>query len=294
MADFITSGTRKVGLIGWPIDHSVSPRMHNAAFRHAGLDWVYLPLPVRDDACSLREAVDGLRALGFAGANVTIPHKQNALSCVASVSDTARAVGAVNTLSVMPDDSLAGDNTDVDGFMAALWARDWSPYGGQALILGAGGAARAVVFGLAQAGCRAMAIYNRTAAKARQLAADISPFAPDIEYTVLEDLSQVLAWGAQVNLVVNATSLGMHPAVQVSPLPEGFPWRAGMWAYDLVYNPLETRFLAMARARGAICIDGLEMLLRQGAKSYEIWTRSTPDLAVMRRELYLHFNIQHS
>ena len=289
MSNAITARTRKVGLIGWPVDHSFSPRMHNAAFRAAALDWVYLPLPVPADAACLRRAVDGLRALGFAGANVTIPHKLNALRLATQASETARAVGAANTLTVTPAGDILGDNTDAYGFLSALEAEGWRPDDGWALILGAGGAARSVVFALTRAGCLRIALRNRTADKARRLWAELQPPGSQAECRILENDAQAAALAPQTTLVVNATSVGMHPRVEASPLPADFPWRPGMRAYDLVYNPLETRFLAAARAGGAAGIDGLEMLLRQGARAFELWTAVTPDLEVMRRELRRHF-----
>ncbi len=257
------------------------------------MDWVYLPLPVPETpAQRIREAVEGLRALGFAGANVTIPHKQTVMPWLSRISETAQAVGAVNTITVQPDGSLHGDNTDVYGFMHELRGQGWQAAGSHVLVLGAGGSARSVVYGLATAGCKSISLFNRTVSRAYDLVADLARFAPNVDYRVLEQPAQVLDAGRHVNLVVNATSVGMTPHADSCPVPSAFDWRTGMWAYDLVYNPLETQFLAAARRAGATCISGLEMLLHQGARSYEIWTATAPDIPSMRSALYTHLGIE--
>ncbi len=293
MPNAVSAHTCKVGLIGWPVEHSGSPRMHNAAFDQAGRDWIYLPLPVPPEPTErIREAIKGLRALGFVGANVTIPHKQSVMPWLAHISPTAQAVGAVNTITVRPDGTLQGDNTDVYGFMHELRLQGWSAAGSHVLVLGAGGSARSVVYGLAQAGCASITIFNRTVARAHELVADLKPYAPAVQYQVLAAINRLGMAGARANLVVNTTSVGMAPRSRACPLPADFDWHAGMWAYDLVYNPLETPFLARARAAGAICISGVEMLLHQGARAYEIWTDTTPDIHTMRTALYTHLGIE--
>ena len=263
--------------------------MHNAAFQEAKLDWVYLPLPVAPVSGAVEKALQGLPALGFAGANVTIPHKQTVLSQVSELSGIAKAVGAVNTLTVRPDSSIVGDNTDVYGFLAPLQEVTGGLQGSQALLLGAGGAARSVVFGLAQAGCRHLAIYNRTVSKAEQLLGSLKQVLLGMECKILNKPEQVIEAARTVSMVVNSTSVGMFPLLEFSPLPREFPWHSSLIAYDLVYNPRETKFLAEARAAGATCIDGLEMLLFQGAKSFEIWTGREPLIKTMRTQLQQHF-----
>ncbi len=289
MTSLITTTTNKVGLIGWPIEHSFSPRMHNAAFREAGLDWVYLPLPVSPDAGNLERALPGLPALGFIGANVTIPHKQNVVPLVSQISEVANLVGAVNTLTVGPDASIGGDNTDIYGFLAPLLGLTGNLAGCCALLLGAGGAARSVAFGLAQAGCQNLAVYNRTVLNAERLLASLGPVTYGMKISVLTSVDQLREVAAETSLVVNSTSVGMFPRTAFSPVPVDFPWRQSMIAYDLVYNPSETLFLAQARACGATCIDGLEMLLFQGARSFEIWTGMKPRIEIMRGQLHQHF-----
>ncbi len=289
VTDYITSKTNKVGLIGWPIEHSFSPRMHNAAFREAGLDWVYLPLPVNTEVESLERALLGLPALGFLGANVTIPHKQNVVPLVTQISEIAKSVGAINTLTIGPDSSIGGENTDIYGFLTPLLGLTANLESCRALLLGAGGAARSVAFGLAQAGCRHLVVYNRTVRNAERLLAGLGPVTSGMKFSVLSSFNQLQDVVSEISLVVNATSVGMYPRASSSPVPQDFPWRPSMIAYDLVYNPRETLFLAQARACGTTCIDGLEMLLFQGARSFEIWTGLEPHIETMRGQLHQHF-----
>ncbi len=289
----ITPHTRKVGLIGWPVGHSGSPRMHNAAFAAAGMDWVYLPLPVPAEPTQrIGEAVRGLGALGFQGANVTIPHKQSVMSHLSGISFVARAAGAVNTLTVAADGRLEGDNTDVWGFYSVLEEAGWQARHGSALVLGAGGSARAVLTGLLEAGCRNIRIHNRTRVRAENLIRDFREHFPEATLRVVGSGREVWETGREVDLVVNSTSLGMDPNVGTCPVAADFPWRVGQWAYDLVYNPPTTLFLQRAGQGGARCIGGMEMLVRQGARSFEIWTGRWPDLDLMRRELKLHLGLK--
>ena len=170
----LSATTQLVGLIGWPVSHSVSPAMHNAAFAALGLDWAYVPLPVnpagRAGDAAVAAAVRGLAALGLRGANVTIPHKQAVMAAVDSLTPAAAAIGAVNTLVVGEEGTLIGDNTDAPGFVADLRAHGVEPAGGHGLVLGAGGSARAIVYGLAEAGAAAITVLNRTPERAQALA----------------------------------------------------------------------------------------------------------------------------
>lgn len=287
MPDAVTASTRKVGLIGWPVEHSFSPAMHNAAFSKAGLDWVYLPLPVQPEPAAVEKAVSGLSALGFAGANVTIPHKLSVMPFLSEISHTAQTVGAVNTITVCPNGDAVGDNTDVYGFLAPLKEYETTLEGADALLLGAGGAARSAVYGLALAGASRVVILNRTVSRAEKLVREMREAVGGLRLEVIPLKDTPAAEDCQ--LVVNTTSVGMHPLTEDSPLPSDFGWRPSLLAYDLVYNPRETRFLAQARSAGAVCINGLEMLLFQGVKSYEIWTGTRPNIETMRNELYQHF-----
>jgi shikimate dehydrogenase len=278
----INAHTQLVGLLGWPVEHSLSPAMHNAAFDALGLNWRYVPLPVRPG--QVEAAVRGLAALGFRGANVTVPHKQAVIPALDSLDRTARLLGAVNTIFIERQaDGRAvtrGHNTDALGFASALRAGGFEPGGGQdSLVVGAGGAARAVVYGLLCAGPGRITVLNRTLERAQALVTDLGqaeagylarlramPLAPD---TLVE-----LARAA--GLLVNTTTLGMWPQVDASIWPGGVPVPAHLSVYDLVYNPLETCLLRQARASGANTIDGLGMLVGQGAVAFEMWTGQGP------------------
>jgi shikimate dehydrogenase len=268
----------RAGLIGWPVDHSISPAMQNAAFRALGLDWHYdlLPTPPGEVGSLLA----GLAARGYRGANVTVPHKGAVLPFLARVEGEARAIGAANTLVLQdegPASGWAGHNTDAAGFIGALREGGFEPEGAAALVLGAGGAARAVVHALLSAGCR-VAIYNRTAETARRLAAELRP-AGGLRACVIPS-PDALEPDA-VDLLVNATPLGMGAAAGASPWPEPLPLPAHWTVYDLVYSPAETRLLARARAAGAAAVGGLGMLVYQGALAFELWTGQPAPLAAM-------------
>ena len=280
----VSGKTNIVGVIGWPVSHSVSPAMHNAAFAALGLDWCYVPLPVPlDPPERIGEALRGLRALGLRGANVTVPHKQAVMPYLDRLSPAAAAIGAVNTIVVEADGSLLGDNTDAPGFVADLRDHAIDPGGKRVLVLGAGGSARAVVYGLAEAGCRSVAIANRTLERAEQLAAEMGAHFPAIPITAHALPAAVAALAADADLVVNTTSLGMTPNMETTPWDERVSFRSGQVVYDLVYNPPQTRLLRKAAEDGAQAIGGLGMLIWQGAIAFERWTGQQPPVDKMRR-----------
>jgi shikimate dehydrogenase len=270
--------TQVAGVIGWPIAHSVSPPMHNAAFRALGLNWCYVPYAVPPE--NLAQAVAGFRGLGLRGLNATVPHKQALLALVDELTPAARAIGAVNTL-LMRDGAVTGHNTDAAGFLRALREAGFEPEGCRALVLGAGGAARAVVYALA--GLNAgVTILNRTAARAHTLAREMAAATQAaIEGDTLDATTLTQAAG-ETDLVVNATSLGMHPAVDASPWIDAVPYPARAFCYDLVYNPRQTRLMRRAREAGARATDGLGMLIHQGAEAFELWTGRDAPTEVMR------------
>ncbi len=263
---------KRVFLLGDPVAHSISPGMHNAAFRALGLDWEYqlLPTPVE----LLPHAVERLRDDDCAGANVTIPHKVAILAHLDAISDRARRLGAANTI-VKRRGALIGDNTDTEGFLRPLIDSGIDLVGARTVILGAGGAARAVAFALADSGVSSIVLINRTASRARALSEDISRYFR-VHITV-GDLAQI----NRAQLIVNATSVGMAPLAHASPLPPGANIPAGAVAYDLVYRPRHTLFLQQAERAGARTIDGLGMLVRQGAASLELWTGATAPVETM-------------
>ncbi len=275
----VSGRTKLVGLLGLPVEHSLSPVMHNAAFAALGLDWVYVPLPVYPD--HLGEAVRGLRAMGFAGANVTVPHKQAVLRHLDDIAEDALVIGAVNTI-VVRDNDLYGDNTDASGFIAALVEAGFDPRGVYAAVLGAGGAARAVVHALANAGARQICVYNRHVQRAQDLCRDMARFHTDVRFEA-HSLDAVCNIDEDTSLLVNATSLGMWPDTESSPWPTDLPIPAHLTVCDLVYRPLETLFLTQARAVGAETIGGLGMLVYQGAAAFEMWTGHSAPVHVMRQ-----------
>jgi shikimate dehydrogenase len=267
--------TQLVGVLGYPVRHSLSPVMHNAAFRHLGLNWVYLAFEVPPP--SLPDALRGMRALGMRGLNLTIPHKEAAVALVDALTPAAQAIGAVNTL-YWHQGQLVGDNTDAAGFLHALQAAGWQP-GGQALVLGAGGSARAVIYALKKAGCR-VAIANRTLARAQQLQHAFG--AEQVLPLQLEALRPLMP---AVQLIVNCTSLGMEPDSEaMPPVPlDALPTEA--WVCDLVYRPVQTRLLQAAQQLGLHTVDGLGMLVHQGALAFERWTGQPAPVEVMDKAI---------
>ncbi|MGM0401968.1 MAG: shikimate dehydrogenase [Chloroflexota bacterium] len=273
----ILAHSRVVGLIGWPVEHSVSPPMHNAAFEALGLDWCYVPLPVRPRR--LREAVEGVRALGLCGVNATVPHKQALLPLVDELTPAAETIGAVNTL-IVEEDELLGHNTDAGGFMRALREAGFPPDGCTALVLGAGGAARAVVYALGGVAER-VTVLNRTPRRAHDLVEDFQRRLPahlaagPLEGGVLSEAA------SEADLVVNATPVGMWPEEDASPWLEEVPFPPGAFCFDLIYNPRETRLMRTARTAGAGASNGLGMLVHQGAEAFERWTGREAPVKVM-------------
>jgi shikimate dehydrogenase len=265
----IAATTRLVGLIADPVSHSLSPRMQNAAFRAAGLDWAYVPLRV--DAARLDAALAGLVALSFAGANVTIPHKEGVAARVERLTPVARVAGSVNTLVVEPDGGLLGDSTDGAAITDALAAAGVAP--APALVLGAGGAARAAVAALLAWGGDVTVVARRGEAAAG-LAADLGARA---SRGLPERLPPV---------VVNATPLGGASAPDASPL-DGRALGLGTAVVDLAYRPdaRPTPLVAAAGAAGAAAVDGLEVLARQGALAFTRWTGQPAPLEAMRAAL---------
>jgi shikimate dehydrogenase len=246
------------GVLGFPVRHSRSPAMMNAAFRELGLDWRYLKLPLPPER--LEEAVRALPGSGYRGANVTIPHKVPAHGLAGELSDSARAIGAVNTLTFTDDGGVTGDNTDAGGLLDAIG----EPVSGTALVLGAGGAARAAAWALAQAGAE-VTVWSRTSEHAAELAADLG-----VGHSERPGPSE---------LMVNATSVGLRAGDTL----EGLPLVDARLVVDLVYGAEVTPVVRWAEERGAQVVDGLEVLVRQGARSLALWTGEEPPVEVMRR-----------
>jgi len=261
-----------VALIGDPVVHSASPAMQNAAFQKLGLPYVYLSFQVPPTA--LVEAITVVRGLGFRGANVTIPHKTSVLPLLDNIAPYAQRIGAVNTI-VNDNGKLTGFNTDAPGFLAALRASGFDPKGEKAVVVGAGGAARAIVFTLRDAGA-IVSIFNRSPGAAQILADEAG-------VTALEmNRSGWRSAFAGASLVINATSVGMSPDNDSTPLPVRL-LRSGLVVFDTVYRPRQTKLLKEAKAAGCTTIGGLEMLVEQGALAFELWTGEKAPRKVMHQ-----------
>lgn len=273
----ITGATQLAGVMGWPVAHSRSPLLHGFWVKETGVDGAYLPLPVRPE--HIADALRALPILGFRGCNLTIPHKQAALSVVDRVDPLARQIGAVNTVIVAADGTLEARNTDVFGFRESLRESvpAWNPASGPAVILGAGGSARAIIAALTDAGVEEIRIVNRTLTRAETVARDLETSMTRITVHPWKEAGIVQR---EAGLLVNATSLGMEGQppleLELSVLPLSAP------VVDIVYVPLETALLATARQRGNPVVDGLGMLLHQGRPGFEAWfgvpVRVTPEL----------------
>jgi shikimate dehydrogenase len=270
-APMLSGAARVAGVIGWPIAHSLSPRLHGFWLARHRVDGAYVPLAVRPGM--LARAMSGLSALGFAGANVTIPHKQEACSLVDEVSDLALRIGAVNTVVVRGDGRLFGTNTDAFGFIANLetGCPGWRADAGAAVLLGAGGAARAIAVALLDAGTPALVIVNRDQGRAERLAAELGSRAVRVQ-----------PWGkrtealAEATLLVNATSLGMAGKPPLEVDLAALPMQAVVT--DIVYTPLLTPLLAAASSRGNRTVDGLGMLLHQARPAFRAWFGIDPEV----------------
>lgn len=276
----VSGKTKVCGIIGDPVAHSMSPAMHNAAFQKLGLNYTYVPFLVKPEA--LAEAVAGLRALNVVGFNVTIPHKVAVIPLLDSLDPVAQKIGAVNTV-VNVDGKLRGYNTDAEGFLQALLEYGVNVSGKKVVVLGAGGASRAISYILAEMGAR-LTILNREAGLSRADAiASVIKSGLDISVQTLsiERFAESLP-GAE--LLVNATSAGMSPHVKESPLPAKLSLKVPV-VFDIVYNPVETRLLKEAKKNGSKIITGIDMLAWQGARAFEKWTGQKAPVDIMRREV---------
>ena len=265
------------GVMGWPVMHSRSPLMHNHWFEQQGLRGSYVPLAIAP--CGLEPALRALAPLGFSGCNLTIPHKQDAMAIVDEVDAVARAIGAISCVVVRPDGTLFGTNNDWLGFMANLRSAypDWQPEAGPVTVIGAGGGARAVCYGLAQAGVSEIRLVNRTRARAEAVAAQLSAPITAIDW---QDRAQALAG---VSLVVNTTSQGMVGMAPLDLALDHLPPSAIV--ADIIYTPLQSPLLEQAAARGHQTLNGLGMLLYQGVPAWKLWFGVGPQVTETLREL---------
>lgn len=299
----ITGHTKIVGVIGSPISHSRSPQMHNAALSKAGLDFVYVPFHVSTDA--IDQAIDGFRSINVIGINVTLPHKQTVIPFLTSISHEADLIGAVNTLSFL-DDGIYGENTDAPGFLRAMNDNNIAiPKGKDVVVLGAGGSARAIVVALALAGVKSITIVNRTIPKAVSLAEELSKkinkkngdnSLDDVVYntngtfdTVItgigfEDIHLPNAINTCA-MLVNTTSAGMDESLPLLINPDWL--ESETIVYDIVYTPPITKLLKAAKEKGCSTIEGIGMLVHQGAIAFERWTGVKPCVNTMKNALLI-------
>jgi shikimate dehydrogenase len=274
----INGKTKVCAIIGDPVGHSLSPVMHNAAFKELGLNIVYVAFPVKTGM--LKDAILGARRLGLLGLNVTMPHKHAVIQYLDETESTAKAIGAVNTI-LNERGKLFGYNTDGKGAMIALQENHVDPEEKKMLLLCAGGAAKAIAFQAAQE-TDELVILNRTQKKAKQLAELLNKtFGTKVKCRTLstEVLNEELE---TTGILVNATSVGMSPDVNSSPVPADL-LHSGLCVMDIVYNPLETKLLKDAKIAGAKVVSGLEMLFYQGAVAFEIWTNCPAPVDVMKK-----------
>jgi 3-dehydroquinate dehydratase / shikimate dehydrogenase len=275
----MTESTAVYGVIGNPVSHSMSPALHNAAFANAGIDAVYVPLKVDDDIAAF---ISAITPYDFKGLSVTIPGKVQALTAMSVVEDVTAKIGAMNTVVTQRDGALWGYNTDwmaaISAIEEGLLAEGRQLTGSRVLCIGAGGAARSLAYGALARGAASVVIANRSVEKAQTLASEIGPAASAIA------LAGISADGGVFDVVMNTTSLGMHPKVDASPVADKVLRTLGQpLVFDAVYNPLETRLLREAAAAGCVCVSGVEMFVRQAAEQFQLWfPKLTPNVDLMR------------
>ncbi|MFC1486455.1 shikimate dehydrogenase [Thermoproteota archaeon] len=273
----ISGKTRVCAIIGDPVEHSLSPVIHNAAFKELGLNLVYMAFKVTTK--ELKTAIMGARSLGLIGLNVTMPHKNAVMNYIDEVDATAKGIGAVNTI-LSNHGKLIGYNTDGNGAMIALQENGVDSEGKKLVLLGAGGAAKAIAYHASQ-DVDELVILNRSPEKAMKLDEALpKSFRKKVKtgrlsFTVLKEELK------EADILINATSVGMHPNVDISPVPSSL-LRCDLCVMDIIYSPLETRLVLDAKSLGAKVVSGLEMLIYQGAVAFEIWTNCSAPIEVMR------------
>jgi len=268
----INGRTELYGIIGNPVRHSLSPMIHNGAFKRLGWNAVYLAFEVKN----LEEALRGIRGLGMRGVSVTHPFKTEAIPFLDKVEKLAKKIGAINTI-VNQGGKLIGYNTDCDGALEALEEK-MNLSGKRVVLLGAGGAARAIGFGLKERDCQ-LIIANRSRDRGEALGRELK-----CQFIPVSSLVKIKAGQLEADVVINATSLGMVPRERETPIPKKL-LRRGMMVMDIVYEPLQTKLLREAKEKGCLTINGLEMLVRQGVAQFMIWTGRRPDLKQIKKDL---------
>lgn len=274
----VTGETKIAGLVGYPIVHSLSPVIHNAGFEELGLNFVYLPFPVKPT--HLQKATQAIVALDMVGVNVTIPHKQNIISYLDEISPEAKLIGAVNTV-VNRKGRLIGHNTDGRGFVESLREKDFSLKDKQVLLIGAGGTALSISFSLIREGIKRLILINRTFSRARDVLEKLEGTCGRVKMEIVEfERRNLLPCTGDIDLLVNATSVGMHEGDSSLIDLRQFP--SSLYVYDVIYNR-ETELLKQAKEKGMRFQGGLGMLIFQGALSFEMWTHRRAPVHKMRK-----------
>ncbi|MDS1030054.1 shikimate dehydrogenase [Bacillota bacterium LX-D] len=275
----IKGDTVVMGIIGYPLKHSLSPIMHNVAFKALNLNYVYVPFPIKPD--NLVQTIKFLPKLGIKGVNITIPYKEEILNFLDEISEDALLIGAVNTV-VIKEEKMYGYNTDGNGFYQSLIAAGFNPDGKKVLIAGAGGACRAVAFTLCKKGISDLNLAVRSFTKAEALANDLnSHFSTDIKVTYIDNLTEEEV--SEADLIINTTPVGMYPQVNdLAPLKVKF-LHSNQFVCDLIYNPFETKLLQEARKKGCRTLNGLGMLVYQGAEAFSYWTGQEAPIDLMSK-----------
>ena len=276
MTKIISGTTRIYGIIGYPVEHSFSPRMHNAAFSELKMDARYLAFPVKPE--QVQQALEGIRVLNISGINVTVPHKSSVIPYLDEVTPLAQKLGAVNTI-LNVDGRLSGTNTDISGFIRSLGSLKFSPKNKNVAVLGAGGSARAVLAGLADAGASRILIHNRTAGRAESLVTEFSHNFPE---TQLIAVSLQTVQDSNLDLLVNTTTVGMESDESPLDLSQCVKIEHVL---DLIYSPAKTRLLRQAEELGIPAVNGSGMLLYQGCDAFTFWTGKPAPENVMREQL---------
>ena len=276
----INGSTKLTGILGYPVTHSVSPQMHNAAYAKLGLNYCYLPVSVKPE--DLERVLEGIRILGFAGVNVTIPHKEAVVTLLDEVTKIARLIGAVNVI-LIQEGRLIGYNTDGPGFIDSLREdAGFEVAGKRAVVLGAGGGAKSVAMMLAQDGVKNLVVSDLIYEKAENLCEYINSHFGIAPYACPSKSNELRKLVGTCDLLVNATPVGMHPKVNECPIEDDYIIPGSAIVYDLVYNPLETKLLKLAKKNGAKAVSGIGMLIRQGALAFSLFTEQEAPVNLMK------------
>ena len=280
----ISGKTAITGIIGYPISHTFSPIMHNKAFKYLNLNFIYLPFLVKEK--DLRYAIRAIRALNIVGVNVTIPHKEKVIKYLDETSSDVKKIGAVNTI-LNKNGKLIGFNTDKFGFVQPLVSQNVELKNKKIMVLGCGGASRAVCFGLLENNISSLLITDIIKEKAIRLKRDLRKFYKDCKIEIVHSSSEIIFNRLKdIDILVNATPVGMKPDSNSSPVYKIPKENKKLIVYDLVYNPVRTKLLNLAEKQNLKTINGIEMLIYQGAKAFEIWTGKQAPVDIMKGVVY--------